>query len=173
MLNRTRSVLFAALSLLAMALPQAVQAQAFSNYVENKLVDHMFRGVSWTAPTAVYIGLSTAACSDSSVGTEVANSANYARVALAPSTTNWAATNGPTTTTNPSSGTGGQTSNNSVVNFPTPSGSWGTVTHWFLVDSGTYGAGNLILCAALTAQKTIGNGDAVSFAVSSLTVTVQ
>lgn len=151
---------------------QTVQAQAFSDYVENKLVDLLVRGQTFTPPATVYVGLSTAACSDSSVGTEVANSNNYSRVAVTSSLANWAGTQSAGSTT-ASSGTGGQTSNNAAINFPTPSGSWGTVTHWFLIDSGTYGSGNLLICDDLTVSKTINNGDTVSFAIGALTITTQ
>lgn len=143
---------------------------AMSDYLENKLVDHIFRGVSFTAPTALHVALFTAAPSDSGGGTEVSGG-SYARAALAPSTTNWAATNGATTTTNPSSGTGGATSNNSAITFPAPTANWGTVTHFGIFDAST--SGNLLIHGALTASKTVNNGDAApSFAVSALVVTL-
>lgn len=169
--NRLPALILATIALLGIG-QQTAQAQAFSDYVENKVVDLLVRGQAFTAPATVYVGLSTAACSDSSVGTEVANSNNYSRVAITSSLANWAGTQGAGTTV-ASSGTGGVTSNNAAVNFPTPSGSWGTVTHWFLSDSGTYGGGNLLICAALTASQTIGSGNTVSFAIAALTVTVQ
>lgn len=143
---------------------------SMSDYLENKLIDHLFRGVSFTAPTAIHVGLLTAAPSDTGGGTEVTGG-SYARVALAPSTTNWAATNGATTTTNPSSGTGGTTSNNVAITFPSPTANWGVVTHFALYDAAS--AGNLFFWQALTTNKTINNGDAApSFAISALTVQV-
>lgn len=170
---KLRNVFFSAvLAALGLLSTPVVQAQAFSDYVENKVVDLLVRGQTFTPPATVYVGLSTAACSDSSVGTEVANSNNYSRVAVTSSLANWAGTQSAGSTV-ASSGTGGQTSNNAAINFPTPSGSWGTVTHWFLSDSGTYGGGNLLLCSSLTVSKTINNGDTVSFAIAALTVTVQ
>lgn len=160
---------FVAVLALALA-PQVVHAQAFSNYVENKLVDYIFRAQSFTAPATIYVGLSTTACSDSSVGTEVTGNA-YARVAVTSALANWAGTQSAGSTT-ASSGTGGQTSNNGAVAFatPTPSG-WGTVGWWFLSDA--ISAGNLIFCAPLTVTKTINAGDGVSFSAGALTVTLQ
>lgn len=177
MIGKTfRNALIALTGLLVLSVatlaPQPAHAQAFSDYLENKLVDAILRNQAFSSPATVYVGLSTAACSDSSVGTEVANSNNYSRVSVASSLANWAGTQSSGSTT-ASSGTGGQTSNNNAINFPTPSGSWGTVTHWFLIDSGTWGSGNLLLCAALTTSKTINSGDTVSFAAGALTVTVQ
>jgi hypothetical protein len=146
---------------------------AMSDYLENKLIDHVFRGVSYTAPSGLYIGLLTAAPSDSGGGTEVGTSGtNYARASLAPSTGNWAATNGATTTTNPSSGTSGTTSNNSAITFNAPSGrtNWGNITHVGVYDSATVGAGNLLFWCALTTPKNVNSGDAApSFAISQLT----
>lgn len=147
-----------------------VHAQAFSDYIENLIVDRLLRGQSTPAfPATIYVGLSTTACSDSSFGTEVSGN-NYSRVSVTASLANWAGTQSAGSTT-ASSGTGGQTSNNAAINFPTPSGTWGTVTHWFLADAST--SGNLLICDDLTTSKTINSGDTVSFAIAALTVTVQ
>jgi len=143
---------------------------AMSNYLENKLIDHLFRGVSFTAPAALHVGLYTATPSDTGGGTEVTGGA-YARVALNPSTTNWAATNGATTTSATSSGTSGTTSNNVAVTFATPTASWGTITSFGIFDASS--GGNLLWWGALTANKTVNGGDAApSFAISALSVQI-
>ncbi|MGV8823976.1 phage tail fiber protein [Methylibium petroleiphilum] len=165
-IHRTFAVLALALAALV---PQLVSAQSLSDYVENKVVDLLLRGQAFTAPTTIYVGLSTAACSDSSVGTEVTGG-SYARASVTASLANWAGTQSAGSTT-ASSGTGGQTSNNAAINFATPSAGWGTVTHWFLIDASS--GGNLLVCAALTTSKTINSGDSVSFAIGALTLTVQ
>jgi hypothetical protein len=140
---------------------------AMSNYLENKIIDHVFRGVSFSMPTNLYVALYTAAPSDAVGGTEVAGS-NYARAGLAPSIANWAATNGATLTTNPSSGTGATTSNNVAIPFNVPSGSWGTVTHFAVFDS--LSGGNMLFWGALSASKLIQSGDTVSIPISQLQV---
>ena len=48
---------------------------AFTNFLDAAILNHVFTGVSYTAPTALYIGLHTAAPTDSN---EVAT-ASYAR----------------------------------------------------------------------------------------------
>lgn len=151
------------------ATPQIAQAQAFSDYAENLLVDRILRGQSATFPTTLYVGLSTAACSDASVGTEVSGN-NYSRASVAASLTNFSGTQSAGSTT-ASSGTGGASSNNGAITFPTPSGSWGTVTHWFISDAAS--GGNLWFCAALTSSKVINSGDTVSFAAGAASITVQ
>ena len=142
---------------------------AMTDYLENKLIDHCFRGVAFTAPAALHIGLFTATPSDTGGGTEVSGG-SYARVALAPSTTNWASTGGATTTTNPSAGTSGTTSNNVAISFATPSASWGLVQWFGVFDAST--AGNLLWWGALTTPKTINSGDTVSFAISALSIQI-
>ena len=158
-----------ALALFALAtlftLAPAAHAGALSDYLENKLIDHVFRGQAYTAPTTIYVALFTSACSDAAGGTEVSGGSD-ARPGLAASMANWAGTQSAASTT-ASTGTGGTTSNNVAINFATPSAGWGTVTYIGLMDAVT--SGNLLVCTALTTSKTINSGDSVSFPAASLT----
>jgi hypothetical protein len=130
-------------------------------------------GVTWTAiatipaPVTLYIGLLTAAPSDSGGGTEVSGG-SYARASVANTLANWAGTQSAASTT-ASSGTGGQTSNNGSISFTTPTGSWGTVTNFGVYDSLT--GGNLLYWGALGSSQTVSTGNTVSFAAAALTVT--
>jgi hypothetical protein len=140
----------------------------FSNYLENKLVDHIFRATAYTMPTTIYVGLYTATPSDAGGGTEVTGG-SYARVQVGPSTTAWNATQGGTA--GASSGTGGQTANAADITFPAPTANWGVVTHFGIFDAVT--AGNLLFWAALAASKTINGGDASpKFLAGALTCTL-
>ena len=142
---------------------------ALSNYLENQLVDHVFRGQTFssTAPASFWVALYTAAPSDAGGGTEVTGN-NYARVSVSRSLTAWAGTQSAGSTV-ASSGTGGVTSNNAAITFPTPSGSWGTVTHFGILDAVT--GGNLLFHGALTVSQTINTGNTVSFAAGQLQIT--
>ena len=151
--------------LCACLLVPSAQAVALSDYLENKLIDHVFRAQAYTAPTTIYVALYTSACSDAAVGTEVTGG-SYARPGLAASLVNWAGTQAAASTV-ASSGTSGTTSNNAAITFVTPSAGWGTVTYIGLMDAVT--AGNLLVCTALTVGKTINSGDTVSFPAASLT----
>jgi hypothetical protein len=143
-------------------------AQA-SDYLENFLVDHIFRTRTYTKPTALWVALFTTAPSDAGGGTEVTGG-SYARVNLAPLDTNWNATQGGTSGN--SSGTGGLTSNAVAITFPAPTANWGTVSHFGIFDASS--AGNLLIWDALTTAKTINSGDAApSFAIGALQITVQ
>lgn len=140
-----------------------------SDYLENKLIDHIFRGRAFTAPTQLWVGLLTAAPTDAGGGTEVTGG-SYARATPGVnSDTAWAATQGGTPAA-ASSGTGGVTSNPAALTFPAPTANWGVVTHMGIYDA--VSGGNLLYWVALTAAKTINNGDAApSFAIAALTVT--
>lgn len=140
---------------------------ALSDFTENKLVDHVLRGLAWTAPSALYVALMTSAPSDSGGGTEVSGG-SYARVQVGPSASAWKSTNGATS--GASTGTGGQSLNGSTITYPSPSGNWGVVTHVAIYDASI--GGNLIAWGALALPKTINASDsAPSFGVDSFSIT--
>lgn len=142
---------------------------AFTNFAENKIVDAVLRAQSIGAPATWYIGLFTAAPSDTGGGTEVSGG-SYARVAVTASLANFAGTQSAGSTA-ASSGTGGTSSNNGAITFAAPTANWGVITHFGLFDAST--AGNLWIFGALTVSKTVNNGDAApSFAAGALTVQV-
>ncbi len=149
---------------------------AMSDFLENKLIDWLMRGqaigitgasaAAGTGPTSLFVGLLTAAPSDTGGGTEVTGG-SYARVSVASSTTNWAGTQAAASTA-VSSGTSGTTSNNGAITFPAPTANWGVVTHFGIYDASS--GGNLLIHGALTVSKTVNNGDAApSFAAAALT----
>ena len=149
-----------------------LQMSSMSNYLENKLTDFLFRGGSFTAPSTLAIALCTSAPTDASTGAtlpEVSHTNGYERALLAPSTANWAATDAAGSTANPSAGTGGTTSNNTAISFPALTGSWGTITHVAILDSGTYGAGNVLFWGALTSSITPVTGNVPVFNTGTLT----
>lgn len=142
-------------------------AQA-SNFLENMIVDWIFRTRTPAKPTALYVALFTVTPSDSGGGTEVTGG-SYARVNLAPLDTNWLATQGGTSGN--SSGTGGATSNAVAITFPAPTADWGTIVAYGIFDAST--SGNLLIWDAITASRLVLNGDpAPSFPIAALAVTV-
>ncbi len=164
-----QAMLMVVLATIMFAMPQSAQAQNIGDYGENQVIDTIFRGQATTLGANVFVGLSTAACSDSSVGTEVAGG-SYARVSVARSLANWAGTQSAGSST-ASTGTGGQTSNNITISFPTPAAGWGTVVAVFISDAST--GANIVVCTNLTVNKTVNIGDTVSFAPGQLTFTLQ
>lgn len=139
---------------------------AKTNYLENKIIDWLFRGQAFTPPATMYFALFTVAPTEAGGGTEVSGG-SYARVAVASTLANWAGTQGAGTTV-ASSGTGGSTSNNAVITFPAPTANWGTVVAVGVFDAAS--AGNLLLYGALSQSKNVNNGDAApSFPAAAFT----
>ncbi len=129
-----------------------------SDYLENAILDHLFRNSTYTRPANIYIALFTAAPSDAGGGTEVAGG-SYARVAVATgASSGWDAASA------------GATANTSTVTFPTATADWGTVTHVGLFDAST--AGNLLMWAALTSSKTVQNNDIFRFNAGDIDITL-
>ena len=124
---------------------------SFSDYLETKVLDHVFAGTAYTAPSTLYVALFTAAPSDSGGGTEVSGGA-YARQTIAFTTS------------------GETTSNNAAIEFPTATANYGTVTHVGVYDASS--AGNLMAWAALTSSKTIETGDVFRIPSGDLDITL-
>lgn len=141
---------------------------AMSNYLENKVIDWLFRGQTFSPPPGLHVGLLSSAPSDSGGGTEISGN-GYARQNISPTLANWAGTQSTGSTT-VSTGTTGTTSNNVAVTFPTPTASWGAVSHFGIFDSAT--GGNLLFYGALTIAKTINQGDTVTFPIAALSVQI-
>jgi hypothetical protein len=150
----------------------AIAAGPMTYYTQNYLIDYLFRAQASGTPTTWYIALYTTCPTDTAgSGTEVANANAYARQSVgANALTNWAATQGGTAV---SSGTTGQTSNLATITFPTvTTATWGTINCWALVDSGTWGGGNVWIYAPVTTPPTLTVGATASFAIGALTFTL-
>jgi hypothetical protein len=72
--------------------------------------------------------------------------------------------------TNWPAASGGAKSNGAAITFPQATASWGTVTHFGILDAAT--SGNLLCWGALSASKTIDAGDTPSFAAGELDITL-
>lgn len=128
---------------------------SFSDYTENLLLNWLLTTNAATRPTAWFVGLFTAAPSDTGGGTEVTGN-GYARVA---------------TGTMSISGTATTASNAAAIEFAAASGgNWGTITHAAIFDAST--GGNMLAWAPLTTSRTINSGDVFRIPASSLTVTL-
>jgi hypothetical protein len=111
---------------------------SFSNFLENKVLGHVFGATPYTAPATLYVGLFTSNPGETGSGTEVSGG-SYARQTIAFTVT------------------GSQASNTAAVEFPTATASWGTITYAAIYDA--VSGGNLLAYGALTTSKTIDNGD--------------
>lgn len=134
---------------------------AMTNFLEGKLGNHVLNGIAYTAPTSgiVYVALFSGAVSDTlttggAAQGEIAGGA-YARIAVQ---------SGFTT-----AGVGTAFTNSGVVNFPTATADWGTISGIAIFDALTNG--NALLQGLLTVAKTVLSGDSAIFASGQLSVT--
>lgn len=123
-----------------------------SNYLENKLLDHVLRNVSYTSPTTVYVGLYISDPGDDNSGTEVSGG-SYARQILSVTTAS-----------------GGIVTSSADVTFPQATGSWGNVSHIGLLDAIT--SGNLLMHTSLAVPKDIETGDVLKISTGNLTASL-
>ena len=127
----------------------------FSDYLEDKVLDHVFGGTAYSAASTLYVGLYTSAPSDTGGGTECSGG-SYARKSMPAMTVSGTS---PTTATN-----------GAAVEFVTATGSWGTVTHVGVFDAAS--SGNLLAWAALTTSKAVTSGDVFRFNAGELDITL-
>jgi len=126
---------------------------SFSNYLETKVLNHVFGGTAYTAPGTLYLGLHTSNPAEDNSGTEVSTSGTaYARQTVAFTTS------------------GDTTSNTAAVEYPTATASYGTVSHVGVYDAPT--AGNLLAYGALTISKAIATGDVLRIPAGDLDITL-
>jgi len=126
---------------------------SFSNFLETKLLDHVFGDTAYTAPGTLYLGLHTSDPAEDDSGTEVSTSGTaYARQTVAFTTS------------------GDTTSNTAAVEYPTATASYGTVSHVGVYDAST--AGNLLSYGALTTSKAIATGDVLRIPAGDLDITL-
>ena len=124
---------------------------AMSDYLENKLLNHVLRNTAYTSPSTVYLGLSTGSFGDDNSGTELSGN-NYSRVSIAFD-----------------AASSGATDNTSNVEFAAASGSWGSVSHYGIFDASS--SGNLLIHGAFSAAKTIASGDILRINAGELDIT--
>ncbi|UCV02286.1 hypothetical protein [Dechloromonas denitrificans] len=144
-------------------------AGALTDYGENHVIDSVIRGQALGAPATPYIGLDTATCSDSGIGTEPSGNA-YARVAVSASLTAWSGTISNSSTAL-STGTSGATYSLAPITYTASSGPWGTLqaVRWYDAATG----GNSWICINLTTPLNVsGSGFTVSFPAGALSFTL-
>lgn len=128
---------------------------SLSDYAELELLDHVCNA-AYSPVATVYVAFATGDPTDAGTGAamnECADANAYARTAI----TFGAAASRVIT-------------QSGAVTFPQATGSWGTVTHWAILDGNTHGAGNMLAHGAFIASKAIVNGNTPSIADTEITV---
>ena len=125
---------------------------SFTNFLETEILAHVFAGAAYSAPGTHYLALFTAVADGEAGSVTELNGSAYTRKAVAFTTS------------------GNTTSNNAAVEFPTATGSWGTVTHVGVYDASS--GGNLMAYATLSSSKTIDTGDVFRVPSGDLDITL-
>lgn len=130
-----------------------------TNAQKKAVLDHLYGNATLSPPATWYVGLSTT--TPTATGTNFTEPAggSYARVAVTNNATNFPLA----TAANPTNKTNG-----TAIEFPTPTGSWGTPTHFGLFTAAS--GGTPVDYGALVAPTAITTGAIVRFPVSSLTL---
>lgn len=126
---------------------------SFSNYAETAVLNHFFKGTTYSQPTNLYVALSTADPTEDGSGLAEPSGGSYARVAF----NTWTIS-------------GNQASNNGAITFTTATGAWGTITHFAIYDAST--GGNMIAYGPATPNQAIVSGNTASFPDGQLVATL-
>lgn len=125
---------------------------SLSDWSEIALLDWLNGGASPTRPTTRHLALFTAAPNDAGGGTEV-SAGGYARQAVT-----FAAA------------ASGATANDAPVSFTASGAGYGTVTHIGIFSASS--GGNLLWHGAMTASRTVNDGDTLTFATGDIDCTL-
>jgi hypothetical protein len=138
---------------------------ALTNYLESGLINHLFRGTPYSAPSTLYIGL-TQLFDSGSLKSGIVNEptgGGYSRQSYASNTSNWI-------TPFYSGVISGVTYNTNQIQFPVATADIGNVSGVFLSDAST--SGNVLFFGLLSAPRYIRNGDQFVFSSGSLVVSL-
>lgn len=131
---------------------------SFADYLEDKVLDHVFGETSFNAADDLYVGLSTTTVSDAGGNITEPSGGAYARVGISNDKTTW------------TTSSGGSISNAITITFVAATSAWGTITDFFLSDSSA--AGNIYGYGVLGVSKAVSSGDTVQINPSGLTISL-
>ena len=134
---------------------------AASNYLENKVLDHVLTATTYTAPGTRYLALfnntSGNAAANLEAGT-LTDETSTSGTAYARKTVTFAAASS------------GSSATNATVTFDAATADWGTITHVAVMDALT--SGNVLFWGAVTTSKNIQSGDTFQVSSGNLTVSL-
>ena len=126
---------------------------SMTNYLEKKIFEHTLRGVTYEAPSGVYLGLATAASGDGDSVTE-ASGASYSRQSI--------------TFFSPTNGSGW---NSNTIEFPKATETWGNIKYGVVYDADVSGNA-LYISDPLSSTVSIASGDTPRVQVSGLVIDI-
>jgi hypothetical protein len=134
---------------------------AASNYLENKILDHVLKNTAYTQPSNLYLALFN------NVSTNTAANLEAGTLTDETSTSGTAYARKAVTFAAASSGTA---ATSATVTFDAATASFGTITHVAVMDAIT--SGNVLFWGAVTTSKTIDTGDTFQVTSGNLTISL-
>jgi hypothetical protein len=136
---------------------------ALTNYLESTILNHLFRGIAYSAPSTLYIGLNQSFNSGSlkSGIVDEPTGGGYSRQSYTSNSSNWI-------TPFYSGIASGVTYNNNQIQFPVATSDIGNVSGIFIADDAA--SGNILFFGQLNSPRFIRSGDQFVFSSGSLKV---
>lgn len=129
-----------------------------STYLENALINHIFRNSAYTSPTTVYLGLVTNSAVDGDMEAGTLTNEVTAYTGNRPSTT-WSA---------PADVGGKATTKNSTAAVEYAAMPSCTVKYVIVCDGATKSAGNILVFLPLSSAQVVASGQTLRFPIDSL-----
>lgn len=135
--------------------PPLAGGASFSDYLENKILDHIFNDGSYTAPSP-YLALCTSVPDDTKTGTTIveASYTGYSRLAIAGSDMSAAAS--------------GSKTNSATLTFAACTASSSTIIGWAICDAAT--VGNMLVWGTCTSTVISSTATPATVAIGGLVV---
>lgn len=134
---------------------------AFSDYLENGLLDHVLRSTDFVAPTSVYVGLVGPYNSgelESGIYSGELSGGSYSRESYPVGASAWIAP------------TNGVTHNLNTIFFTRATSNWGLVSGLFISDDSALQSGNVLFYGQLSSAVTINSAERFQIPSGSLTI---
>jgi hypothetical protein len=130
----------------------------FTDYLEQKVLEYVFRGQPFAQPSALYVGLFTVLpTSDAGTGGTEVSGGGYQRMSLGTLSSAWTAWTAASGIRNAAD-----------ISFPQATTAWGTVVGMGIWDAAT--GGNLLAFAAFTTGKPVNSGDVLIIKANDITI---
>jgi hypothetical protein len=128
-----------------------------TRYGRKAVLDHFLGRVSYAFPTNVYMGLSTSDPTELGSMAGELTETGYARIEISALMSDAVLASG-------------QIANSAEITFGPAGEDWPEVTHGFIADSATIGAGNMIYFGPAVTSRTVNSGDDFPIRVGQLTI---
>jgi len=131
---------------------------SMTNYLEDKILDHIFGDTAYVAPTTLYIGVSTTHVTELGLGITEPTDAVYARIAITNNTTNFL------------DAVLGEKKNATFQEYEVATESWGEILDYFISDAAS--GGNILVYGPLSVSKTISINDQLVLPINGWVLTL-